>query len=150
MLKEYGELLQHDTEYAAKAAKISASVKDIGEILQQEDLTAFKRRRPLRVAFQSPCTLQHGQKLAGVVEDVLRQIGFQLTPVADAHVCCGSAGVYSLLQPQLAGQLLRNKLHSLQQPQPDVIATANIGCLTHLQSAASLPVRHWIELLVEG
>jgi glycolate oxidase iron-sulfur subunit len=150
MLKDYGELLQHDTEYAAKAAKISGLAKDIGEILQHEDLTAFKRRRPLRVAFQSPCTLQHGQKLAGVVEGVLRQLGFQLTPVADAHICCGSAGVYSLLQAQLSGQLLRNKLHSLQQSQPDVIATANIGCLTHLQSGSAVPVLHWIELLVEA
>lgn len=149
MFKDYGELLQYDPSYAAKAAKFSALVKDLGEILQYEDLAAFKRRRQLRVAFQSPCTLQHGQKLPGMVEGILRQLGFQLTPVADAHVCCGSAGVYSLLQPQLSVQLLRNKLRNLQQPRPDVIATANIGCLTHLQSISDVPVVHWIELLAE-
>ncbi|MGR8935237.1 MAG: glycolate oxidase subunit GlcF [Gammaproteobacteria bacterium] len=149
MLKEYGELLQYEAAYAEKAAAFSASVKDLGEILSHEDLTAFKRPRPLRVAFQSPCTLQHGQKLPGVVEGLLRRLGFELTPVADAHLCCGSAGVYSLLQAQLSGRLLRDKLHSLQQPKPDVIATANIGCLTHLQSAADVPVLHWIELLAD-
>lgn len=147
MLKDYGELLQYDAEYAAKAVQFSARVKDLSEILQNEDLTVFKRRHPQRVAFQSPCTLQHGQKLPCVVENILQQLGFQLTSVADAHLCCGSAGVYSLLQPQLSGQLLRNKLHNLQQPRPDIIATANIGCLTHLQSASDVPVVHWVELL---
>lgn len=150
MLKDYGEILQYDPLYAAKAAKFAALIKDVGEILQREDLSAFKRPRSLRIAFQSPCTLQHGQKLSGMVEGILQQVGVQLTPVNDAHLCCGSAGVYSLLQPRLSGQLLRDKLHSLQQPQPDLIATANIGCLTHLQSASAVPVVHWIELLVAG
>ena len=112
-----------------------------------EDLTPFKAAQPLRIAFQAPCTLQHGQRLPGIVETLLAGLGHQLTPVADAHLCCGSAGTYALLQPELSGRLLRNKLHNLLQPQPEIIATANIGCLTHLQSASDIPVVHWIELL---
>lgn len=148
MLKDYAELLQYDPEYAPKAARIAALTKDLAEVLRCEDLTAFKPGRSLRIAFQAPCTLQHGQKLSGVVEEILSRLGYHLTPIADAHLCCGSAGVYSLLQPQLSEELRRNKLHNLLQPQPDVIATANIGCLMHLRSASSTPVMHWIELLL--
>ena len=100
-----------------------------------------------KVAFQSPCTLQHGQQLRGKVELLLRAAGYELTPVDDAHLCCGSAGTYSLLQPQLAGELRKRKLAALGAGAPDVIATANIGCLAHLQSGTTTPVRHWIELL---
>ncbi|MDH3513878.1 MAG: heterodisulfide reductase-related iron-sulfur binding cluster, partial [Gammaproteobacteria bacterium] len=101
----------------------------------------------LKVAFHSPCSLQHGQKLNGVVERILRASGVTLTVVPDAHLCCGSAGTYSLLQRTLARQLLAAKVASLASGSPDVIATANIGCLAHLQGGTSLPVRHWVEVL---
>ncbi|MGZ8160919.1 MAG: glycolate oxidase subunit GlcF [Methylobacter sp.] len=146
MLKDYGTLLQHDRDYAAKALQFSARVKDLSEVLAAEDLRVFPADTR-KIAFQSPCTLQHGLKLAGVVENILRAIGFQLVPVADGHLCCGSAGVYSLLQPDLSRQLLTNKLQALQALQPDVIATANIGCLNQLQSSCTIPVVHWLELL---
>jgi glycolate oxidase iron-sulfur subunit len=99
------------------------------------------------VALQSPCTLQHGQQLRGKIEALLGAAGYQLTPVDDAHLCCGSAGTYSLLQPDMATELRSRKLTALTAGTPDVIATANIGCLAHLQGATATPVRHWIELL---
>ena len=104
---------------------------------------------PLRVAFHPPCTLQHAMKIRGEVEEILRAIGHELLPVADAHLCCGSAGTYSILQPELSGRLKRNKLAALEAHRPQVIASANIGCMTHLASGTSRPVRHWIELLDE-
>ncbi len=147
MVKEYTRLLQHDRHYAAKAQRISAMTRDISEILAAEDLSRFYRDRQTRVAFQSPCTLQHGQKLSGCVEAILEQTGYRLTAVTNAHLCCGSAGVYALLQPELAERLRHDKLQALQLGAPDIIATANIGCLNHLQSASAIPVKHWIELL---
>jgi glycolate oxidase iron-sulfur subunit len=99
------------------------------------------------VAFQAPCTLQHALKVTGVVESLLAAAGFTLTAVTDGQRCCGSAGTYSILQPQLAAQLLRAKVAALEGGAPDVIATANIGCLAHIRSGTSLPVRHWVELL---
>jgi glycolate oxidase iron-sulfur subunit len=102
-----------------------------------------------RLAFHSPCTLQHGLKIRGVIEVILTAAGYHLTAVADAHLCCGSAGTYSLLQPVLAKQLRQNKLTALNADLPAVIATANIGCLSHLQAGSVLPVRHWIELIDE-
>jgi glycolate oxidase iron-sulfur subunit len=102
------------------------------------------------VAFQSPCTLQHGQRVRGKVEALLARAGYETTPVPDAHLCCGSAGTYSLLQPAISGELRRRKLDALQAGQPGEIATANIGCLAHLQAASALPVRHWIELVDEA
>lgn len=150
-VKEYGHLLRHDPAYAAKAVRVSAMAKDIGEALAAEDLTRLKVARAAapRIAFHSPCTLQHGQQLNGVVERILRHAGFDLTPVSDAHLCCGSAGTYSLLQADLSQRLLRNKLAALQSGRPALIATANIGCLAHLQSGTALPVKHWIEVLDE-
>ena len=110
-------------------------------------MSLFSRTHAQKIAFQAPCTLQHGQQITGVVEMILHQAGYHLTKVVDAHICCGSAGVYSLLQPELSGQLLNNKLAGLQAEKPDIIATANIGCLTHLQSKSALKVMHWVELL---
>jgi glycolate oxidase iron-sulfur subunit len=147
MVKEYGAALRSDPAYAGKAERISALAKDIGEVVAGEDLERIRPAAPGKIAFQSPCTLQHGQKLGGVVEELLQKLGFELTPVANAHLCCGSAGTYSILQEDLAGQLLDRKLESLESGGPDLIATANIGCLTHLQSKSRLPVRHWVELL---
>jgi glycolate oxidase iron-sulfur subunit len=148
MIKSYGELLQFDPEYAAKAARVSALTKDISEILQHENLSIFSGEHSQNVAFHAPCTLQHGQQIIGVVEMILYQAGYHLTEVADAHICCGSAGVYSLLQPKLSAQLLNNKVAALQAEEPDIIATANIGCLTHLQSKSNRKVVHWVELLM--
>jgi glycolate oxidase iron-sulfur subunit len=121
-----------------------AMTRDLSEILEAEDIPAEKRGR---VAFQSPCTLQHGQKIRGRVEELLKRAGYELLPVEDAHLCCGSAGTYSLLHPPIARELRARKLKALQANGPDVIATANIGCLSHLQGGTPRPMRHWIELL---
>ncbi|MBD3670331.1 MAG: glycolate oxidase subunit GlcF [Gammaproteobacteria bacterium] len=151
MVKEYGAVLQHDPDYADRAKRVSELCKDISEVLQTEDLSALRpQSRGTRVAFHSPCTLQHGQQIRGGVEGILQKSGYELSPVPDAHLCCGSAGTYSILQNRLARQLLENKLAALQSGEPEVIATANIGCHLHLQSGTSLPVKHWIELLEEA
>ena len=147
MVKEYGVALQHDPAYAQRAARISDMTLDLVELLSREDLSAFRLAVPRRVAFQSPCTLQHGQRLGGAVENLLSRLGFTLTPVSNPHLCCGSAGTYSILQPDLSRRLLKDKLEALASGQPEAILTANIGCLTHLQSASPLPVLHWIEIL---
>lgn len=146
MAKDYGQLLNNDPDYTEKAARFSAAVRDIAEVLADMDLSGFKAIGR-SVAFQSPCTLQHGQRLKGLPEAILQKIGYRLAPVNDAHLCCGSAGVYSLLQPELSVKLRDAKLKTLLADCPDLIATANIGCLTHLQSAAQQKVVHWIELL---
>lgn len=148
MVKEYGQILRHDPAYADKAARVSALARDIGEILAGENLEPLHPIQARRIAFQSPCSLQHGQKLPGLAEGLLSGLGFELCPVEQPHLCCGSAGTYSLLQPQLASRLLEDKLAALEAGGPELIATANIGCLLHLQSGTSIPVRHWVELLV--
>lgn len=151
MVKDYGLVLKDDPAYADKAARISSSAKDICEVLAQEDLSSLRIKGAGKpIAFQSPCTLQHGQKLAGVIESILERLDFSLTPVADSHLCCGSAGTYSILQSEISRQLLDNKLASLEQGEPELIATANIGCQLHLETKANLPVKHWIELLDES
>jgi glycolate oxidase iron-sulfur subunit len=147
-IKEYGHLLAQDARYAEKAARISALTRDLSEVLDPEAIPAGAAGT--RVAFQSPCSLQHGQQIRGKVEALLARAGFQLTPVADGHLCCGSAGTYSILQPELSGELRKRKLAALQEGMPQVIATANIGCLTHLQGGTQIAVRHWIELLDEA
>ena len=150
MVKDYGWLLRNDAAYADKAARVSAATKDVSEILVAERaaLQALGARPAAqRIAYHPPCTLQHGQKLTGGVEALLTDAGFELAPVAEKHLCCGSAGTYSILQPEIAGQLKTRKLGNLEAGDPELIATANIGCLTHLQSATTTPVRHWVELL---
>jgi glycolate oxidase iron-sulfur subunit len=144
-IKDYGHMLSRDPEYRDKAARISALAKDLCEVLPLEAVPANAARG--RVAFQSPCTLQHGQQIRGNVEARLARAGFELAQVRDGHLCCGSAGTYSLLHPPIAAQLRERKLEALQETGPDCIATANIGCLSHLQAEARVPVRHWIELL---
>lgn len=148
-VKDYGHLLKGDSAYAVKAKRVSELTNDISEILEHEDLSKLKAGvKPwLKVAFHSPCSLQHGQKLSGVVEKILRQTGFTLTVVPDAHLCCGSAGTYSILQKDLSQQLLKNKVAALESDGPNAIATANVGCLAHLQSGTKVPVQHWIEVL---
>lgn len=147
-VKDYGRLLAHDPAYAERAQTIAASARDLSQILAAEDLSALTPARgaPRRIAFQSPCTLQHGQRLGGVVEGLLRRAGFDLLPVADGHLCCGAAGTYALLQRELSDELRRRKLDNLAAVEPQLIVTANIGCLSHLQGRAPVPVRHWIEL----
>lgn len=150
VVKDYAELLKHDQQYAEKAKQVSALAKDISEILRDEDLGRLtSKQTDIKVAFHSPCTLQHGQKLNGVVETILKNTGFTLTEVQDPHLCCGSAGTYSILQAKLSQQLLDNKLSALQNGQPDLIATANIGCQMHMASKAQLPVKHWLEVIDE-
>ena len=154
-VREYGEIFRHDPVYAEKAARISALTRDVSEVIaaEQEALSLLLRashgRVEKRVAFHSPCTLQHGQKIRGVVESLLAAAGYELSPVADPHLCCGSAGTYSILQPALSKQLRDNKLAALSAGSPALIVTANIGCQTHLQSGSATPVRHWIELIDE-
>ena len=153
-VREYGHALAGDPAYAAKAARISALCRDPADVLLAEHtalqaLLADRRRERGKLAFHAPCTLQHGLKIRGVIEPMLAAAGYELTPVADAHLCCGSAGTYSVLQPALSLQLRHNKLTALNAGAPQVIATANIGCLSHLQAGSVLPVRHWIELVDE-
>jgi glycolate oxidase iron-sulfur subunit len=141
-VKEYGHYLAHDPAYRDKAARVSALAKDLSEVVPAGAGTGTGR-----VAFHSPCSLQHGQQLRGKVEALLAGAGYELAPVADGHLCCGSAGTYSILQPVLSAQLRTRKVAALEGGAPAAIATANIGCLTHLQGEARVPVRHWIELL---
>ena len=147
-VKDYGHVLRDDSRYAEKAARVSAMTMDPVELLlQEEGRLRPAANAPRRIAFQAPCTLQHGQKLPGQVEALLTRLGFDLTPVADAHLCCGSAGTYSVLQPELSKQLRANKLRALTAGEPELIASANIGCISHLGAAAGIPVRHWLELI---
>jgi glycolate oxidase iron-sulfur subunit len=154
-VKDYGHLLKDDANYATKAERVAALARDVSEVVAAEGerlaaLLAVPSRLTFeRVAFHSPCTLQHGQKLKGAVESLLTQAGFELSPVADSHMCCGSAGTYSVLQAKIAGELRKNKLAALGAGRPAIIASANIGCITHLQEGSDIPVRHWIELLAE-
>ncbi|MHB1676179.1 MAG: glycolate oxidase subunit GlcF [Sulfuriferula sp.] len=151
-VKEYGHYLRHDAAYAEKAAQISAVTRDLSEVVLAEVAAIMPAlvqsdTAPVRVAFHAPCTLQHGQKITGLVEMLLNRAGFEILPVAESHLCCGSAGTYSILQAEISAQLRDRKLAHLQADGPEIIATANIGCLLHLQSGAAAPVRHWIELL---
>ena len=153
MVKEYGHHLQHDAQYAAKAARISALARDLSELLPDiaASLQGQLRNVPQGVvALQSPCTLQHGQRLRGGIEQHLRALGFDVRVAQEAHLCCGSAGTYSVLQPQLSQALRTRKLGHLQALGPSVIASANIGCITHLQSGTDTPVRHWVQVLDEA
>jgi len=147
-VKEYGHLLATDAQYRGKAERISAMTRDLSEVVRPEDLPQGRNRG--RVAFHSPCTLQHGLQIRGKVEALLTRVGYELVPVRDAHLCCGSAGAYSLLQPEIANELRSRKLAALEEGTPQAIATANIGCLTHLQQPTATPVRHWIELVDEA
>jgi glycolate oxidase iron-sulfur subunit len=146
-IKEYAHLLSTDPAYAYKAKIVSSLAKDLVEVLRDEPLEQLGIQSAQRLAFHCPCTLQHAQKLGGAVEALLGRLGFNLTTVPDSHLCCGSAGTYSLTQPELSRQLRDNKLNALESGNPEVIVTANIGCQTHLDGAGRTPVRHWIELV---
>ncbi|MGJ7494606.1 glycolate oxidase subunit GlcF [Variovorax sp. RT4R15] len=149
-VREYGHILRDDAAYAPKARRISELTRDLSELLPElVPLLKARVKAPAGVvAYHPPCTLQHGQKLRGGVEVNLRALGFDLQVARnESHLCCGSAGTYSVLQPELAYPLRDRKLGHLQQLQPTTIASANIGCITHLQSGSEVPVRHWVELL---
>jgi glycolate oxidase iron-sulfur subunit len=156
-VKEYGHILQHDDAYAKKALHISSLTRDLSEMLPVIS-NALRTERPTlhariaaqapKLAFHPPCTLQHAQKLKGGVEKHLMELGFDISVATqESHLCCGSAGTYSVLQPTLSYQLRDRKLSHLSELKADVIVSANIGCITHLQSGTSTPVKHWIEVL---
>jgi glycolate oxidase iron-sulfur subunit len=151
MVKDYAHALARDPAYAEKARRVSALSKDISEVIVAEKDRLLSRQPPAvsrqRIAFHPPCTLQHGLKITGKVEALLAEMGYELTPVPDSHLCCGSAGTYSILQPELSRRLQANKIAALTSGQPGAILTANIGCQAHLQAVSELPVRHWIEEL---
>ena len=165
MVKDYAHALAGDRAYAEKAKRVSELSRDISEIILAEKsrVAALSRQLPgyraqqartdqtlasrQRIAFHPPCTLQHGLKITGKVEALLAEMGYELTPVPDSHLCCGSAGTYSILQPELSRRLQANKIAALTSGQPVAILTANIGCQAHLQAVSELPVRHWIEEL---
>ncbi|AMX03489.1 glycolate oxidase subunit GlcF [Microbulbifer thermotolerans] len=148
MVQDYGHLLKDDPAYAERAKKVSELCTDLGAFLLQQDLEKLHlKQNPGKVAFHCPCTLQHAMQQSGVVEQVLTRAGIDLAETRDKHLCCGSAGTYSVLQPKLSQRLLEKKLDALMVGQPDRIVTANIGCQMHLESQAEVPVQHWIELL---
>jgi glycolate oxidase iron-sulfur subunit len=150
MVKDYGHVLKDDAQYAAKAARISELTKDLSELLPliAEQLQGKIKAAPGHMAFHPPCTLQHGQQLKGGVEKHLGALGFDIkVATCEAHLCCGSAGTYSVLNPDIACQLRDRKLGHLQEAAPVQIVSANIGCISHLQSGTSTPVRHWVEML---
>ncbi|MDF0749606.1 glycolate oxidase subunit GlcF [Marinobacter sp. 71-i] len=148
MVQEYGHLLKSDPVYAAKAQKVSDMTIDLGAFLLKQDLEKLNVPKGAgKVAFHCPCTLQHAMQQNGVVDQVLRKAGIDLAETKEKHLCCGSAGTYSILQPELSQRLLNNKLKALTVDNPDRIVTANIGCQMHLETKAQVPVQHWIELL---
>jgi glycolate oxidase iron-sulfur subunit len=150
MVKDYGELLKSDPDYAAKALRISELAKDLSEVLDSEDLSEFTDvTDKSRTAVHCPCTLTHGQKLGGSLQRVLGKVGIPMTKTTEDHLCCGSAGTYSLLQPDMSQRLLKRKLLALTIDDPEQIVTANIGCQLHLGTQSEVPVKHWIELLDE-
>jgi len=148
MVREYGQLLARDSAYAHKAQRITQLTRDPVEVLTPLLAELSKRvhaHRARPVVFQAPCTLQHGLKIRGEVEKILGALGAQLLPVAEPHMCCGSAGTYSIVQPQLSQSLRERKLAALLERRPEVVLSANIGCIAHLQAGTDVPVLHWIE-----
>jgi len=148
MVQEYGHLLRNDPVYADKAARISELTKDISEVLLNEDLSKLSPNTSgEKVAVHCPCTLQHAMKQGSAVEQVLAKLGFDLAATKEKHLCCGSAGTYSILQPKMSQRLLENKVKALTGDGPTQIVTSNIGCQLHIETAAKVPVNHWVELL---
>lgn len=152
MLKDYPRHLQHDPGYVAKAFRLASKVRDVAEIVapQAAQLKARLSGLPESVAFHPPCTLQHWQGLSSLTEKMLRDLGFRLLPFSDAHLCCGSAGTYSLTQPDLSLSLRDRKVQSIRAVGAGGVVSSNVGCIAHLQSGTRLPVRHWIEVVDEA
>jgi len=142
-IKEYPLYLSEDPEYARKAAQVVEKIVDVSELLGQFEFKCS----PIRAAVHTPCTLQHGQGINGEIEKILQRAGITIVKSRESHLCCGSAGTYSIMQPELSQRLQTRKLAVLQENSPQVIVTANIGCQMHLQTGANVPVIHWVELL---
>ena len=146
-IKDYGYMLRSDPAYAAKAARVSALAKDIAEYLASLDLGAAALPGGLKVAYQSACSLQHGQKIIRQPKELLAKAGFIVADIAEAHLCCGSAGTYNIMQPEIAARLRDRKVANIVATGADVIATGNIGCMTQIAGATAIPVVHTVELL---
>lgn len=146
-VKDYGFMLREDPDYAEIAARVSALAKDVTELVSETGLPSERAAPPLEVAYQSPCSMRHGQRVTSQPVDLLRTAGFSVREPAEAHLCCGSAGTYNILQPEIAGQLGDRKAANLERLAPDVVATGNVGCATQLQSRLQAPVVHTVELL---
>ena len=146
MIKDYPKLFKSSDPYFQKALFVSSKTKDIAELLSTKDLSGLHLSE-LNVTYHEPCTMQHGQELGGLVESILSQFGYIKKPVKDSHICCGSAGTYSIFETKISNQLRNNKIENLNASKPNMIVTSNIGCLMHLQKGSSIPVKHWVELL---
>jgi len=146
MVKDYPALFEKTDVYYDKAKFVSSKTQDIAEYLASKDLTGLCLSES-NISYHEPCTLQHGQKLGGLVESILTQFGYERKPIKDSHICCGSAGTYSIFESEISNQLKENKLKNLKVSNPEMIVTSNIGCLMHLQKGSSIPVKHWVELL---
>lgn len=146
-IKEYAYILRDDQEYADKAKRIVKNFKDISETIEPSELTPYIKPMRQTVAFHSPCTLQHGLKNPGKVEAFLRSCGANVLTIADGHLCCGSAGTYSILQKKMANKLRKNKLQALEKNKPDVILSANMACMLHLKEESKTPIYHWLEFV---
>jgi len=146
MVKDYPALFEKTDPYYEKAKFVSSKTQDIAQYLANKDLTGL-RLSESKISYHEPCTLQHGQKLGGLVESILTQFGYEKKPIKDSHICCGSAGTYSIFEAEISNQLKESKLKNLKASNPEMIVTSNIGCLMHLQKGSSIPVKHWVELL---
>ena len=146
MVKDYPELFNKNDEYYQKALMLSAKTVDVSQFLADKDLSIFTPEK-VKISYHEPCTLQHGQKLSGLVESILTKLGYDMPNIDDSHLCCGSAGTYSIFEKDIANKLKTNKLDNLNSSDPQIIVTANIGCLMHLQKDSKIPVKHWVELL---
>ena len=146
MIKDYPKLFKSSDPYFQKALFVSSKTKDIAEFLSTRDLSGLNLSE-LNVTYHEPCTMQHGQELGGLVESILSQFGYIKKTVKDSHICCGSAGAYSIFETKISNQLRDNKIENLNASKPNMIVTSNIGCLMHLQKGSSIPVKHWVELL---
>jgi len=146
-IKDYGYMLRSEEAYAAKAARVSALAKDISEYLASLDLGAAVRPGGLKVAYQSACSLQHGQKIVKQPKELLAKAGFAVSDIGEAHLCCGSAGTYNIMQPEIATRLRDRKVANIERTGADVVATGNIGCMTQLAEATAFPIVHTVELL---
>jgi glycolate oxidase iron-sulfur subunit len=147
MIKDYGFLLRNDSAYAAKAARVSALAKDVTEFLGRLDLPEPAKPSGLTVAYHSACSMQHGQKIDALPRQLLTQAGFEVRDIPEGHLCCGSAGTYNILEPEIAARLRDRKIANIVQITPDLVATGNIGCIAQIASGTSIPVLHTIELL---
>lgn len=146
-VKDYGHMLRNDPEYAARAAQVSALTKDVTEFVLGFDLGAPKRWSSLRIAYHSACSLQHGQRVTDAPKTLLKNAGFSVVDIPEGHICCGSAGTYNILQPEMAGRLKDRKIANIKLAKPDIVAAGNIGCITQLGGDMTFPIAHTVELL---